>query len=252
MLSHEWRKRAALVLGPVLVVSCAGDGMHRGRLPFTLLEASPRAEMRSKVKVKGTPSPLEDVIGHDGGTVPDRLREQIRHGDIVTFYMSHEEALGALSKGRIQKIPYELFQFGHLALVVPDPAGSGEKRLLQVAMKQAVNADDGLDYLDGKRWRLFRPPPGSIDVGRLDEFTRIACERADDPKRAYDYPGVLGWKNSAWQPDTEDDIGQRFSCTTLVVAALHYSGFELDAVHRNGRLDIVTPRQVVRSRGWER
>ena len=166
--------------------------------------------------------------------------------------MSHEEALGALSKGRIQKIPYELFQYGHLAVVVPDPTGGDEKRLLQVAMKQAVNAGEGLDYLDDKRWRLFRPPAGSIDVGRLAEFTRIACERAADPKKAYDYPGVLGWKNAPWRPEDDGDIGQRFSCATLVVAALHYSGFELDAVHRGGRLDVVTPRQVVRSRGWER
>lgn len=249
---HKSDKRPLLLLGVLLIVSCSSDTMHRGRLPFRLLEASPRAEMRSKVAVKGTPSALTVVTDHEGGPVPAALREQLEFGDIVTFYLSHREALGELTRGRIQKVPYELFRYGHLALVVPDPEGSGEKRLLQVAMKQAVNAEHGLDYLDDKRWRLFRPPSRSIDVAKLEEFTRIACMRADNPKKAYDYAGVLGWKNAPWRPDEADDIGERFSCATLVVAALHYSGFELDAVHRGGRLDIVTPRQVVRSRGWQR
>jgi hypothetical protein len=33
------------------------------------------------------------------------------------------------------------------------------------------------------------------------------------------------------------------------VAALYYSGLELDAVQRNGVLDLVSPKQVVTSKG---
>ncbi len=247
--SREW---AALMLGVVLFASCGGDTMHRGRLPFTLMERAPRAGTSAKVAARGEPQALREIGGHDGGEVPEDLERQLQFGDVVTFYMSHDEALGALSKGKIQKLPYELFQYGHLALVVPDPHGRRGKRLLQVAMKEAVNADEGLDYLDGKRWRLFRPPTGSIDDDRLGEFARLACQRAHDPKRAYDYAGVLGWKNAPWRPGEAEEVGDRFSCATLVVAGLWYSGFELDAVHRGGRLDIVTPRQVVSSRGWRR
>ena len=63
-------QRGTLLLGIMLIVSCGSDSMHRGRLPFRLLEASPRAEMKSKVAVKGTPSALTIVADHDGGPVP--------------------------------------------------------------------------------------------------------------------------------------------------------------------------------------
>ena len=45
------------------------------------------------------------------------------------------------------------------------------------------------------------------------------------------------------------EIGTEYTCTTLVVAGLHYSGFRLDSTWRGGLLDIVTPRQVVESWG---
>ncbi|GAA5478974.1 hypothetical protein [Haloferula helveola] len=240
------------VVAGIGLVSCGGDTMHNGRLPFSLLEGPPRAEAKRKVSLRGAPEGMERVAEHPGGAVTAERKGRIRYGDVVAFYMTHDESLSALSKGTIQKVPYELFRYGHVALVVPDPAGTGEPKLLQVAMKQAVNADEGLGYLDGKRWHAYRPPSGSVNVNRLGEFTRTVVERADDPKEAYDYGGVLGWKNRPWQPESVADVGESYSCATLVVAGLHYAGYELDAVHRGGRLDVVTPRQVIESRGWAR
>jgi len=162
--------------------------------------------------------------------------------------MSHHESWDFLRKGMIQKIPYDLFQYGHLAIVVPSADPSGV-RLLQVAMKQAVNDEEGLDYLNGKSWVMYRPPSGSIDDEKLLEFTRIVTTKASDPKHAYDYPSAVGIKNAPCRPDTQAEIGARFSCSTLVIAALHYSGFHLKALHRGGRLDLVTPGQVVENYG---
>jgi hypothetical protein len=176
----------------------------------------------------------------------------IQPGDVIAFTMSHKEAWQYLRKGKIQKIPYELFRYGHVALVVPDPGGSSELRLLQVAMKQAVTASDRLDYLNDKTWEIHRPPTGVVDLNRLEEFTCQVTKNASDPTRAYDYVSVSGWSNSPWQPEEKGDIGERFSCATLIVAALHYAGFELDAVHRGGRFDLVTPRQVIESHGTVR
>jgi len=217
-------------------VSCAGHTMHEGRLPFSLLERSP-------------------VSWGSGAVGLEQLNvssEDLQPGDIVAFWMSHDEALGYLRRGVIQKVPYELFQYGHLALVVESPGEDGEIRLLQLAMGQAANVDEGVSYLADKNWKLFRPPVGSVDRERLAEFVDQVIETASDPKKAYDYSGVLGWKNSPWQPETLEAIGESYSCATLVVAALHYSGYELEAVHRGGRLDVVTPRQVVMSRGISR
>lgn len=179
---------------------------------------------------------------------PAELQAKLKPGDVVAFHMSHAEAWGYLKHGRIQKVPYELFSYGHIALVVPNPDGDG-LRLLQLAMKQAANAKEGLDYLNDKSWIVYRPPAGSVDVKRLRQFTRRVVETASDPKTAYDYAGIVGLHNAPWQPETLEQVGTRYSCATLVVAGLHYSGFQLDAVHRNGMSDIVTPRQVVESYG---
>ena len=157
-----------------------------------------------------------------------------------------------MRKGKIQKFPYELFRYGHLAIVVPDPNGTGELRLLQVAMKQAVSAVDGLEYLSDKTWEIHRPPTAPIDLARLNEFTARVTENTSDPKHAFDYVSVTGWNNSPRQPEHESNIGDKFSCATLVIAGLHYSGYELDAVHRGGRFDLVTPRQVIESHGTVR
>ncbi|MEP4078985.1 hypothetical protein [Haloferula sp.] len=241
------RRLKHLALAGALVAissNCSTAIPHNGRLPFTWMERAPTPESESSL-------PMTVVHRHEAsGTLPGRDDlKMIQAGDVIAFTMSHKEAWQYLRKGKIQKIPYELFRYGHLALVVPDPNGTSELRLLQVAMKQAVSAVDGLDYLNDKTWEIHRPPTGSVDPKRLREFTIKVTENASDPKHAYDYVSVIGWKNSPWQPDNESDIGEKFSCATLVVAGLHYSGYQLDAVHRGGRLDLVTPRQVVESRG---
>ena len=90
-----------------------------------------------------------------------------------------------MKKGKIQKVPYQLFTYGHLALVVEH---EGERRLLQLAMKQSANVDDGLDYLDDKQWVVFRPT-SDIDEKRLDEFVSLSLTKLSNPKKAYDYRG---------------------------------------------------------------
>ncbi len=215
---------------------------HRGRIPFHLLEKPPRIhEGDSAMTVVMTRNANE-------GPLTAKHRNSLRSGDVVAFHMSHDDAWKYLRKGLVQKLPYELFRFGHIALVVPTEDGK-KLRLLQVAMNQAVNADDGLDYLDDKSWWLYRPPVGSVDQAKLMEFTRHVVTTACDRRAAYDYSGAFGLMNAPYQPVETKDIGKEYSCATLVVAGLHYAGYSLDAVHRKGILDIVTPRQVVESSG---
>lgn len=242
---------AALIAGSSIP---AGGEPHDGRLPFRLFERSPSPWVLSLSTKREDWSPLEVVAGHSrlAGAVQQDVIDGLRPGDVIAFHMSHREAWKHLSRGRIQKIPYDLFRFGHLALVVEDPArpaGAGERRLLQVAMKQPVDAGEELDSLDDRSWIAFRPGGGEVDRGRLHEFVRVAVARASDRRKAYDYSGALGIINAPWRPERLEEIGDEFTCATLVVAALHYSGFELAAVHRGGLVDIVTPRQVVDSRG---
>ena len=226
----------------MLIGGCGNQSPHSGRIPFRLMEEPPESE--------GEPMAL--VLEHDqkDGVPSQRLLDSIRPGDVIAFHMSHADAWGYLRKGTIQKIPYELFRYGHIALVVPDPLDArlpAEPRLLQIAMKQAANATEGLDYLNDKSWHVYRPPAGSVDVAKLHEFTRRVTVTAGDPKKAYDYKGILAIDNAPCEPASLAEIGDKYSCATLVVAGLHYSGYPLDALHRGGRFDLVTPRQVVES-----
>ena len=171
-------------------------------------------------------------------------RSLIQTGDVIAFHMSKKEAMAYLKKGKIQKLPYQLFNYGHLALVVE---GEKEKRLLQLAMKQAANIDDGLEYLDDKQWTVFRPT-SDINEERLEEFVSLSLTKLSDPKKAYDYSGVLGVHNRTTTPETPKEIDNEYTCVTLIQAALHYAGHRTQSIHRKGFLDIVTPAQLIESK----
>lgn len=245
---------AALAIGfGAFLVSCGSTKRpHNGRFPFSMLESPPRATSASDFKK------MEHVLEYnrDRPETFDRISGQIVPGDVIGLVMSHEEAWSHLRKKRIQKIPYELFRYGHVALAVPDPSlptGSqttpSNIRFLNVAMKHSVGCEEAIDWLRDQSWAVYRPPSGSVDTEKLREFTRTVCNRASDPQEAYDYSGALGLFNAPSFPEKNEEIGEEYTCATLIVAGLHYSGYHLDAIHRGGILDIVTPRQVLESSG---
>ena len=171
----------------------------------------------------------------------------LQNGDILAFHMTKKEAMAYLKKGKIQKLPYQLFDYGHLALVVES---NGEKKLFQLAMKQAANIDDGLEYLDDKKWAIFRPT-SDLDEKRLEEFVTLSLRKLSDPKESYDYSGVIGFHNRTTTPETPEEIAHEYTCVTLLQAALHYAGHPTSSIHRKGFLDIVTPAQFIKSKKCE-
>lgn len=241
------RIRRALIVGGIISLlplsgGCSANAQHNGRLPFSLVERAPKCEGK----------PLRIIVrNEEPGTSAEAFAiAKIRQGDVIAFQMSHAEAWSHLRRGGIQKLPYDVLRYGHMALVVPDPQQaqvSSDLRLLQLAMKQAANADSTTDYLKGKHWVVFRAED-DLDRVKLHEFSRRVLVTAGDPKNAYDYGAVFGIRNKPYAPKSVSEIGDKFTCVTLVVAGLHYSGCPLNAVHRNGWFDIVTPRQVVESR----
>jgi hypothetical protein len=217
------------------LVSCSTTPVHKGRFPFSLMDRPPGGSHLNKADAAFTQ--LERFS--PGETLP----QDIRIGDVIAFHMPHQEAWKHLRKGKIQKIPYELFSHGHLALVVDH---HGEKRLLQLAMKQAANVDDDFTYLHDKNWTLYRPT-SEIDEARLDQFVITALAKLSHPKKAYDYTGALGLHNRSTTPETIEDIAPEYTCATLIQAALHYGGHPTRSTFRKGILDIVTPAQVIHS-----
>lgn len=223
-------------------IGCGNAPLHNGRIPFSLLERPPGGNHLDKPDAA-----FREILRYS----PDQdLTTTIRHlqiGDVLAFHMSHRDATAHLRQGTIQKLPYELFSFGHLALVVENPADrSGPPRLLQLAMKQAANITDGYDYLADQSWIAYRPT-SPLDHDRLNEFVSTVIIRASSPRKAYDYTGALGIHNRSITPESPSDISYEYTCTTLVQAALHYAGHPTRGVHFGGFLDIVTPAQVIRA-----
>ena len=196
------------------------------------------------------------LLGHDKKDDPESLekrKRQIREGDLIAFRMKPTESTRSILSGNIQKIPYSLFRYGHLVIIVRDPEDpeSGRLKLLSIYMGSHAETNDGLEYLDDKNWDLFRiddEHAHQLDKKRLREFVTVALERACK-KTSYDMPGAFGLWTNDFKPESREEIPDVYTCTTLVSAALHYSGVKLHDTRRRGYLDILTPFQVVASAG---
>ena len=231
-----------LVLSLFTTLGCSDAPLHHGRLPFSLLENPPGGNHLDKPDAA-----FREILRFQPAQDLATATRELRAGDVVAFHMSHRKATGHLRRGTIQKLPYELFSFGHIALIVENPEDrSGALRLLQLAMKQAANIDDDFNYLADQSWIAFRPT-APVDPERLNEFVTVVIEKAAHPKKAYDYSGALGIHNRSTTPEHSDDISSEYTCATLVQAALHYSGHPTRGIHRGGLLDVVTPGQVIRA-----
>lgn len=224
------------------VIGCTSAPLHTGRYPFSMMERPPGGN-----HLKRNTAAFREVLRYQPGDDLSKATRKLKIGDVVAFHMSHREATAHLRQGTIQKIPYELFSFGHLALVVPPPeAQPRDLRLFQLSMSEAANVDQGFDFLENQSWVLYRPT-SNLDHDRLNEFVSVALKRASVPKEAYDFTGVFGIHNRSTTPDQPSEIASEYTCATLIQAALHYSGHPTRGVHRGGILDIVTPGQVIRA-----
>lgn len=250
---NRLKKALLIMLGASIIttiIGCARPGIHNGKIPFSWME-KPQSKRTALKNSNGEIEKMNKVLSFHAKTDKDSYQSkinQIQAGDVIAFYMSHKEACAHLAKAKIQKAPYELFRYGHLAMAIEnDSISNGELKLLQVAMKQKVNTDSNLDYLEDKNWEVFRPR--KINRSKLREFVTIAKKRGNSEKQAYDYSGAFGMMNAAHQPNSKEEISAEHTCCTLITAALHYADYQLHCTRRTGILDIVTPRQVVESWG---
>ncbi|MFO1440493.1 MAG: hypothetical protein U1F81_19400 [Verrucomicrobiaceae bacterium] len=225
--------RPLLCVAAPLMTSCQHDEapLHRGRVPFRWMESAPSGHAPAF-------APLGMHLPADAKA--SAMLKLPRPGDVIAFHMSHAEAQAHLRGGAVQKLPYEFFRYGHIALVVPHTHGF---RLLQVAMSEPANADHGIDYLRDKSWSLFRPR--QVDVAKLRAFTTHITQ--EKPAR-YDMAATFGLCNRGLRPQDLAQTSTRYTCATLVVAALRHAGCPLRVTRCGGVGDLITPGQVVRAR----
>jgi hypothetical protein len=176
-------------------------------------------------------------------------RATLREGDLVAYWMKKGEARRAIYKGHLNSIGYRLLSYGHLAIVVKDPVNKNKLRLFSSQSFKGANIREDIDTLRDHSWDSYRLDQWNrVDKSRLYEFVDIAQSKAGH-WAGYDFSGMFALWNSNLKPSQSHKIGHDYICSTVVVAALYYSGLELDAVQRGGLLDLVSPKQVVSSKG---
>jgi len=177
------------------------------------------------------------------------ISDALHEGDVIAYWMGPWEARGRFSIGQFNVAGYRLFKYGHLALVVRDPADVTRLRLFSSEGFKGANTQERLNDLASHNWDVYRlDQEQRIDRARLHECVTLCCKKAG-AWYGYDFAGMFGLWNSNVKPANGAQIGHDYICSTVVLAALHYSGVALDAMGRDGWLDLCTPNQVVSSRG---
>ncbi|MEJ2407549.1 MAG: hypothetical protein P8171_25460, partial [Candidatus Thiodiazotropha sp.] len=151
--------------------------------------------------------------------------------------------------GDLAKLGYGLLKYGHLAIVVDEQGDSGKLRLFSSESFKGPNTREDIATLKEHSFDVYRLDKWNrVDVQRFHEFVQLAKDKAGK-WYGYDFSGMFGLWNSNLRPTRAEEIGHDYICSTVVVTALYYGGVELDAIQRNGIADVVTPLQVVASKG---
>ena len=175
--------------------------------------------------------------------------EQLREGDVLAYRMGKWEARKKIFTGKLNNVAYRLYKYGHLAIVVRDPEDMSKLRIFSSESFKGANMREGLDTLRTHSFDVYRLDKWSrVDRARLNEFVQIAMKKSGK-WYGYDFSGMFGLWNSNLKPTKPEEVGHDYICSTIVLTALQYSGVELDAYKRSGLLDLVTPGQVVASKG---
>ena len=174
----------------------------------------------------------------------------LREGDLVAASLGKFESSGNLILGRgMNYIAHTLLDYGHLDLVIKDPAGSDELVLFTCMTKEGVNIERRLKDLGNRDWDVYRLKNWDrVDRDRLYEFVQVGLERGRNTE-TYDNFSAIGFWNANLKPKNKGDIGGGYICSTAIVSALYYAGVELDNMRNSSYVDLVSPKQVVTSKG---
>lgn len=175
---------------------------------------------------------------------------RVREGDLIAYRMGKWEAWKKLLfESEIRAIGYAFLRYGHLSIVVNDVNGNGGLSLFSSETAYGTNLRTQLETIQRTDWDCWRLNQWDrVEKERFYEFMVISLDRSSN-KSGYDYTGVMGLWNSNLKPDLPQVISNEYTCSTLVAAAFYYAGVELDSTRHSRIGDLVTPYQVVRSKG---
>ncbi|HEX5790114.1 MAG TPA: hypothetical protein VFY13_03125, partial [Luteolibacter sp.] len=214
------------------VISCfrGEDQRHQGWVSLRWVE-KPSAHGPSREADPADRTRFLPLTSYDLGH-PETFathKAMLREGDVIAYWMKKKEASQAVSKGDLNKVGYGVLSYGHLAIVAADPADPKRLVLFSSQSFKGPNTEEGIDTLAAHSWDAYRLDQWDrVDKARFHEFISLSKQKAGNWK-GYDFSGMFGLWNSNLQPDSPEAIGHDYICSTIVVAALHYSGLKLDA-----------------------
>lgn len=179
----------------------------------------------------------------------NQIKNNIREGDVVAFWMSREETRTGLFNVRISALAYVTLEYGHSAIVVKLPGREPPLRLFSSLPQIGSHFSGGLEELKEKNFLVLRLDRwNEMDAERLREFANTARARSDQGF-SYDYMAAAGIWNNYLKPREKHEIRGSYTCSTSVAAALHYAGLDLTNVRRCSLFQIVSPKKVFTSTG---
>ena len=253
-------RQRTMTLGPV-------PGAVIGLLWFSALPAQARAEWsflrwmeRPASSVPSSPDEparveFRQLLSFDKERLADggwpEVKQALKEGDVIAYWKDPWEArVGILFKLQLNSVAYKVFKYGHIAIVVSDPQNENGLRLFTSYPLTGPTTREDLDTLKYESWHAYRLTRWDrVDKKRFYEFIRIARKKTDK-WYGYDLFGLVGMWNPNLQPHEPHEIAHRYICSTLIAAGLYYAGVRLEVSPRHGVADIVTPLQLVSSKGW--
>lgn len=244
------------IIGLALLLACqfvawSEDAEPRGWFILRWVE-KPVANGPATTVEPGDVTRFDRVLAYDEKQDAARFREiraELREGDLIAYYMDKWDARKEIARGRLNTIGYRLLKYGHLGIVVADADDPKKLRLFSSQSFKGPNTEEDIDTLEHHSWHVYRLDKWErVSRPRLHAFVKQA-HAAAGRWTGYDFSGMFGLWNSNLKPESAQKIGHDYICSTVVVAALHYAGLDLDAVHRKGLGDLVSPQQVVSSPG---
>lgn len=186
----------------------------------------------------------------DGEKEWPAVSSNLREGDVIAYRKNILKTLVQMVfVAKYNYIGYALFKYGHAAIVVRDPEDHDKLRLLSSQAGKGPNTLEDIDTLKHHNWDVYRLNRWDrVDKRRFYEFLNVVREKAGK-WYGYDFIGMFGLWNSNLKPSNDAEIGYSYTCATVIMAALQYAGVELDAYQRFGLADVVTPLQLVSSKG---
>ena len=193
------------------------------------------------------------IAGYSRKTGKEGLQKKtsiLREGDLIAARLGKIEAgTDFFLKWKKYAGGYTFLKYGHLDLVVRDPSGGDNLVLFTCNGSEGVNIKRQLSDLGNRDWDVYRMNNwGRVNRERLFEFVRISLIQ-EKGGESYGDLSSLGFGNANLKPKVREDIKGDYTCSTVIAAALYYAGVELDNTRGTSNIDLVSPNQIVTSKG---